>query len=77
VAEDVLRGAGYTTVVRVFHELLPFVRDLCDLAHYTVPRVYEPVVQQAWRCTRPAVVACRGDVSSQDAGPFSGCPDGR
>eukprot|EP01033_Poteriospumella_lacustris_P016215 gene16215-11601_t len=55
VAEDVLRGAGFTTVVRVFHELLPFVHDLCDLAHYTVPRVYEPVVQQAL-----ALYAARG-----------------
>jgi hypothetical protein len=47
VAEDVLRGAGYTTFIRVFHELLPFVHDVCDISHYTVPRIYEPVIQQA------------------------------
>lgn len=55
MAEDVLKDHGYTTFIRVFHELLPFVHDVCDISHYTVPRIYEPVIHQAL-----ALYAARG-----------------
>lgn len=61
LSEDILRENGYTTFIRVFNEFLPFVHGVCDIAHYSVATVYQPVIEQSLKLYDNKVSKHMGD----------------